>query len=837
VNRAARLLFLLLAAGLTSGLASPPAPPTLAEPAPFRADIAAEGASHFVHRPTDLAITLSGASSPELGELPEIPGAAVIGSGPAEALPAAAGGTPAHRIVVQIVPGRPGPLAIPPLPVHDGGRLAFTPALRIAVGAPREAGEMDLALTLDKGAIRVDEAATLTVRWTVRCPLERCQALGVDIPLLRNPALAVFPVLSDVPEADRIGLPVGGQRAIGRIERGENGEAAITVAYRLVGRSPAAVAGGQARISCELVLPGRASPAKYPSYFDNHFFTLPGKEVPREEVYLVRPSPGIAVKALPAEGRSSLYAGIAGPCAVSARVEPASAVVGQAILFAVTLEGLECPEAVGPLPEAALRALDADFHRASTPWRESADASGRTFVYVLRPLRAGIASIPAIALQRFDPAAGRYETVRSRPVPIRVAPDGEKRVYLPTRGEIAPLVARDGIRQNRGHEPVLTTFCAILDGLAASAGWVLWLPPLAWLALRPLAKRLERCRRDPAYARALGAGRAFRRSFRADPARAWRTFLADRLGLDAAAITGGTVGDALRRRGVEEDLVAEVERSFAESDRAEFAKRGGGGETRDFRPLVARIVRSAVPAAMLLAGLITAAEAGAAVPDDAFAAAMAMRAEKPDEALPLFVEAGLGFEEESAYLDAGNSWWFAGQPGRALANYRAAERRAPFDRQVRESVAAILAARGAADVAGSSGGGFLASGWERFCRWSPRLRLGLVMAVYLAGWAIFFVARLSGRRIPGFLWALLVLAAAGPMASLAATFREPPRGVLLQPGEARLGPGYAYGPAFDRALPEAAEFVVRERRGDWSRIALPGGREAWILASDAAVIP
>ena len=65
---------------------------------------------------------------------------------------------------------------------------------------------------------------------------------------------------------------------------------------------------------------------------------------------------------------------------------------------------------------------------------------------------------------------------------------------------------------------------------------------------------------------------------------------------------------------------------------------------------------------------------------------MEMQAEKPDEARPLFVEAALGYEEQGSFFNAGNSWFFAGQSGRALAAYLSAGSRAPFNRKIRESI-------------------------------------------------------------------------------------------------------------------------------------------------------
>ena len=76
---------------------------------------------------------------------------------------------------------------------------------------------------------------------------------------------------------------------------------------------------------------------------------------------------------------------------------------------------------------------------------------------------------------------------------------------------------------------------------------------------------------------------------------------------------------------------------------------------------------------LLLSSLLVPLRAGAGDrADELFSLAMQMREEKPDEARPLFIEAALRFESKEQFLNAGNSWFFAGENGRALANYRAA---------------------------------------------------------------------------------------------------------------------------------------------------------------------
>ena len=250
-----------------------------------------------------------------------------------------------------------------------------------------------------------------------------------------------------------------------------------------------------------------------------------------------------------------------------------------------------------------------------------------------------------------------------------------------------------GIRHNRISEQTMMSVRDLLEFLGRYWWALVPLPPLVWLALLPLARRWDRCRRDPVYARAMAALWRFRRTAWHDEETAWRHYLADRLALCAEALTADTVAEALRARKVDVKLVAETRRRFEERDAADYGRRPaapvridpqfGATPAQGHRPVVAG-VRPLGPVARRDA---------AESPDELFARALRMRGEKPDEAQPLFVEAALRFESEARFLNAGNGWFFAGESGRALANYRAAQRRWPFDGQLRESIEFLRANR------------------------------------------------------------------------------------------------------------------------------------------------
>jgi hypothetical protein len=102
---------------------------------------------------------------------------------------------------------------------------------------------------------------------------------------------------------------------------------------------------------------------------------------------------------------------------------------------------------------------------------------------------------------------------------------------------------------------------------------------------------------------------------------------------------------------------------------------------------------------------------------------------------------------------------------------------------------------------------------------------------YLIVWIVFLTAQLTGWRIRRAVWIVLLLAAVLPLVSLAQSSLRPAEGVVIEDTVARLGPGYAYDPAFKQPLHQATEFTWLETRRGWVRVRLPDASEGWLPES------
>ncbi len=178
-------------------------------------------------------------------------------------------------------------------------------------------------------------------------------------------------------------------------------------------------------------------------------------------------------------------------------------------------------------------------------------------------------------------------------------------------------------------------------------------------------------------------------------------------------------------------------------------------------------------------------------------------------------------------FNQGNAWMQAGQPGRAVASYRLAQRYLPRDPFLDANLASAL---GSDAPAARRPVIETILFWQNWLSYPEKFYLGgiIALATFAVATASLFTARRWPRRVA---WAGLALL--GVMAFSPAydwqRFDNTRHGVVIQAQTiARKGNGPSYEPAFKEPLGEATEFRLVEQRGDWLLIRLPGGGEGWI---------
>jgi hypothetical protein len=128
----------------------------------------------------------------------------------------------------------------------------------------------------------------------------------------------------------------------------------------------------------------------------------------------------VQVRRVPDAGRTAEFLGGVGEFEVDAEADPPSVRVGQTIEYRVTIDGPGA-RGVSAAPDLArLARLTPGFRVERGTDIVSDEPPSHTFVYTLRPTRAGEAVLPPVRVSGFDPGSGRYQTRAGPGVSVRV---------------------------------------------------------------------------------------------------------------------------------------------------------------------------------------------------------------------------------------------------------------------------------------------------------------------------------------------------------------------------------------------------------------------------------
>lgn len=261
-------------------------------------------------------------------------------------------------------------------------------------------------------------------------------------------------------------------------------------------------------------------------------------------------------------------------------------------------------------------------------------------------------------------------------------------------------------------------------------------------------------------------------------------------------------------------------------------------------------------AAILTAGLVLggvalaqdSAEAVFSQANEYFRMANKARDSAPSEALDLYRRAALRYEaltgelgvrSSELYYNLGNAYLQMDDVGRAILNYRIAQRLDPGDPNVLRNLEIARTTR-ADRLDRESGSPVL----ETLLFWHYDLSRSARLRIFAFAWVAFWVLvllRQSGRDwVPREIALALLLAGLLVLASFAQEVISEARSVagvvIATETIARQGDGLSYDPAFEDPLHAGAEFQVLEERLGWHRVQLPDGRRCWLSERDVELV-
>jgi tetratricopeptide (TPR) repeat protein len=220
----------------------------------------------------------------------------------------------------------------------------------------------------------------------------------------------------------------------------------------------------------------------------------------------------------------------------------------------------------------------------------------------------------------------------------------------------------------------------------------------------------------------------------------------------------------------------------------------------------------------------------------------------PEGARALYEKAILSFERivrEGAvengklYYNIGNVYFRLGEPGKAILNYRKAERLIPGDLNLQQNLM-YARSRCVDKIDPKPRTRVLQTLFFYHYDLSPLTRTVLFVVFFGCIWVCAALHLFFGRRWlkgVGLVFGVLSLLLAGSLAVEATLQSGPGSGVVLaKEVVARKGDSATYEPSFKEPLHAGTEFILIEVRKDWYQIELPDGRRCWIPLEVAGLL-
>jgi hypothetical protein len=315
---------------------------------------------------------------------------------------------------------REGRYEIGPLQVEDGGTLydadlvalevtaaasGTTPSPGVASRAPRresgagEPGGIFARILVEPREAYVDQQVTLRFRLYQRQDVQLLD-IGEFVP----------------PTAEGFWRESLGEQRDFQVELGGERYHVREIAWALFPTRAGALTIGPGQVTC-YVAESRRSRRRITDFFDRGIFD-------RQAVPLATEPQTIQIRPLPEEGRPEGFSGSVGDYAIETSFDLPEARQGEPFTLNVTVRGSGHIQTIGAPVWPAwddLRVFDSG-EAVSVSYAQDRVTGEKSFTQVLIPNRAGVIELGTIELPFFDPWAGRYRTVRSDPLSIRVVP-------------------------------------------------------------------------------------------------------------------------------------------------------------------------------------------------------------------------------------------------------------------------------------------------------------------------------------------------------------------------------------------------------------------------------
>ena len=610
--------------------------------------------------------------------------------------------------------------------------------------------------------------------------------------------------------------------------------------------------------------PSGSSGSIFDSFFQDNYSTV-RKRVSTKPLT-------IRVKALPAGAPASFGGGV-GSFKMSASLSKDSLSTHDAASLKVTITGtgnislLEAPKISFP-PDFELYDI------------KTSDASGsKTFEYPFIPRSGGDFVIGPVEYSFYNASTGRYETLCSEPLPIKVSRSGSAPAADGSAPGVISAVARrdvrdlgSDIRYIKTALPSLAAPGAFFFGSGAFWGIALLLV-LAAVAFYLVARVRAGRRADVAGTRGRAAVKVAKKrladadmflkkdlygAFYEELHKALAGFVADKLNMVIADMSRENIVERLSESGVPDDVVAEYCALLDACDYARYAPSAGHEAMNTHYEQAVEVISAMVSsmkkagrgaagaalAVVLMLALPTLSRAAESYPDSLWNAGVASYAEGrwSDASAQWNSLASLGLASPELYCNLGDAAFKDGDVPRAILWYERCLKLDPSYEDARYNLE--LASGLVQDKIDVVPEFFLVSWVRKLCWLLPSdawaaAALAL-LALMLAALLAFLLAGGTGWRKTGFFSALALLVLLGFAVSFAAwqkaDFGKADAAIVMKAVvPVKSSPSGSDGKDLF-ILHEGTKVKILDSVGEWLNVSLSDGRQGWMPANTVEII-
>ncbi len=329
-----------------------------------------------------------------------------------------------YVMIYQLTAAKTGVNRLPAVTVEIEGNKYQTNPVEVNILAPQTSDKIHLEMTLSDTKCYVGQPVIMTVNWYIQRDLVQNRSIGnfsFSVPAWLDEEDFIFEEAAEeqVSKDQLLQVNVNNAALVASQSPADyQGQNCVKVFFRkiLIPKKEGTLQIPAAALSCEIAT-ARSSRSRDPfdSMFDNVFSRREYKRFQAAS----QPA-ALEVRPLPEDGKPANFNGLVGRYSIQTSAQPTEVNVGDPITLTIQITGdllkrVTTPDlnAIAPLAE--------NFKIPADQSAPKVEGNQKIFTQTIRANHAEVTEIPGIPLSFFDVEEGKYVTVYSVPIPLKVS--------------------------------------------------------------------------------------------------------------------------------------------------------------------------------------------------------------------------------------------------------------------------------------------------------------------------------------------------------------------------------------------------------------------------------